>query len=154
MSTAIGLEESVSTDGEIRLQSVGPGFEMPVFVIFTSMNRTRKALEKASQLGKPFKRGIEILVMQIVPFFLPLDEPPVPFEFIVRRLEEMADDVTERTRISAYLCRDLLESLKRILNRNCPVVMGIRKSWWPTRDMRLSRKLRHAGYNVILVETE
>ena len=66
----------------------------------------------------------------------------------------MAAQFPVQIKISAYLCRDPLEALKRILNRNCPVVMGVRKRWWPTRDERVARKLRRAGYNVILVETE
>jgi hypothetical protein len=154
MSTAIGLEKSIGVDRAIDLRVVSPGFRLPVFVIFTSINRTLKALEKANQLAKPLQTGIVILAIQMVPYSLPLDEPPVPFEFVVRRLEEMADQFPEKTKISAYLCRDPMEALKSVLKHNCPVVMGIRKRWWPTRDERLARKLRHAGYDVILVEME
>jgi hypothetical protein len=154
MSTAIGLERLLSIDRKIEMQAIGPGFRLPVFVIFTSINRTLKALEKAGQLANPLRTRIEIIAVQTVPFTLPLDEPPVPFEFVVRRLEEMANQFQEQIKISAYLCRDSSEALKCVLNRNCPVVMGVRKRLWPTRDERLARKLRRAGYNVTLVETE
>ncbi len=154
MSTAIGIEKSTGTDRGIELKATVPGFRSPVYIIFTSIDRTLKALEKASQLANPLRTRIEILAVQTVPYALPLDEPPVPFEFLVRRLEEMADQFPEHTRISTYLCRDSFEALKRILDGNCPVVMGIRKRWLPTFDERLARKLRRAGFNVILVETE
>lgn len=154
MSTVVGVEKSNSIDSEIKPQAINPGFRLPVYVIFTSINRTLKALEKASQLAKSFQTGIEILAVQVVPYLLPLDEPPVPFEFVVRRLEAMAAQFPEQTRITAYLCRDPMEALKSVLKHNCPVVMGIPKRWWPTRDERLARKLRHAGYDVILVEME
>ena len=85
---------------------------------------------------------------------LPLDEPPVPFEFVIRRLKETTENFPMLLGISAYLCRDPLVALKRVLSRNCLVVMGLRKRWWPTRDERLARKLRHAGYNLISVEAE
>jgi hypothetical protein len=154
MSTNAGIEKLISIEGETKLQAISPEFRLPVYVIFTSINRTLKALEKAGQLAKPLQTGIEILAVQIVPYLLPLDEPPVPFEFVVRRFEEMVGQFSEKTRISAYLCRDPMEALKRVLKHNCPVVMGIRKRWWPTRDERLARKLRRARYDVILVETE
>jgi hypothetical protein len=111
-------------------------------------------LEKASQLANPLQCGIEILAVEAVPFALPLDNPPVPFEFLVNRLKEMAARFPQQIKISAYLCRDQLEALTRVLNRNSPVVMGVRKRWWPTHDEKLARKLRSAGYTVILVETE
>ena len=154
MSTVIGLEESFTTDRKIEMQAIGSEFWLPVYVIFTSIACTLKALEKASQLANPLRGRIEIIAVKSVPFTLPLDEPPVPFKFVVRRLEEMTSRFPESIRISSYLCREPLEALKRILNRNCPVVMGVRKWWFPAREERLARKLRRAGYNFILVETE
>jgi hypothetical protein len=154
MSTTVGIEKLISIEGEIKLQAVSLGFRLPVFVIFTSINRTLKALEKARQLARPLQTGIEIVAVQIVPYALPLDEPPVSFEFVVRRFKEMVDQFPEKIQISAYLCRDPMQAWKRVLKHNCPVVMGVRKRWWPTRDERLARKLRRAGYDVILAETE
>jgi len=153
MSIALGAEKSISFDCETKLQAIDPGFVQPVFVVFTSINRTLNALEKASQLAKPLQAGIEILVIQTVPYSLPLEDPSVPSKFLVRQLQKMSAQFPGRIRISPYLCRDLLDALKRILNRNCPVVMGVRKRWWPTHEQRAARKLRRAGYNVILVET-
>jgi hypothetical protein len=154
MTTAIGIDKLISLDEEMKPQAISIAFGLPVFVIFTSIDHALHALEKASQLARPLKSGIEIVVAQTVPFALPLDDPSVPFEFLVKRLKEMAVQFPEHVKISAYLCRDLLEVLKRTLNRNCLIVMGVRKSWWPTHDERVARELRRAGYNVILVETE
>jgi hypothetical protein len=153
MSTALGVEKPISFDSETKPQIINSGFVQPVFVVFTSINRTLNVLEKASQLAKPLQGGIEVLAIQTVPYSLPLEDPSVPSQFLVSRLEEMAAQFPEQIKISAYLCRDLLDALKRILNRNCAVVMGVRKRWWPTRDQRAARKLRRAGYNVILVES-
>jgi hypothetical protein len=148
MATATSIER------EIEPQAFHPEDQSPVSVIFTSMNQTVKALEKAGQLAKLQKNGIEILAVQTVSFALPLDDPSVPLKFLVRRLEEMAARFPEQIRISAYLCRDPMETLKRVLNKHCPVIMSVRKTWWPTRDKKLAKKLCRAGYSVILVETE
>lgn len=152
MSIALGAEKSISCDSETKPQAIGSGFVQPVFVVFTSLDRTLNALEKASQLAKPLQAGIEVLAIQTVPYSLPLEDPSVPSQFLVRRLEEMAAHFPGQFRISAYLCRDLLDALKRILNRDCPVVMGVGNRWWPTREQRAARRLRRAGYNVILAE--
>jgi hypothetical protein len=105
-------------------------------------------------LAQPLRSGVEVLALQTVPFALPLDDPSVPFNFLVRRLKKLAGRFPVPIRISGFLCRDLFETLERVLNRDCPVVMGIKKRWWPTHDERVARKLQHAGYNVTLVETE
>ena len=154
MSTAISLEKSISIDSNFGMPMIGPAFRLPVFVIFTTTDRTLKALAKAGQLASSLQTRIEIIAVQAVPFMLPLDEPPVPFEFVVRRLKEVTENFPVQLSISAYLCRDPLEALKCVLDRNCPVVMGIHKRWLPTRDEILARKLCHAGYNLISVEAE
>jgi len=128
--------------------------ELSVFVVFTSVNWTLKALERARELAQPLGADISVIALQVVPFPLPIDRPPVSMDFVAKRFEERAGEFSERTKVSAFLCRDPLEALKSILNPYCPVVMGVRKKWWPTRDERLARKLRRAGYEIILVETE
>ncbi len=153
MSTA-AAQRSISIVRETQTRAISLELQVRVFVIFTSMNRTLKAMEEAAQLTKPLGARIEVLTAQVVPFPLPLNDPPVSLEFVVRHLEEMAAGFPQKIRVSAYLCRDPMEAYKRVLNRTCPVVIGIRKRWWPTRDRRLARKLRRAGYDVILVETE
>jgi hypothetical protein len=154
MSTAVVTGKTIGLHDEAELQAGSRASRLAVFVIFTSINRTLKALEKAGQLARPLQTGITILVVQKVHYSLPLDEPPVPFEFVIRHFEEMVDRLPENTRISAYVCREPMQALKRVLKHNCPVVMGVRKRWWPTREERLARKLRRAGYDVIVVKME
>jgi hypothetical protein len=155
MAIAISINRLDLIDSEIKPEEIDPELRSPVFVLFTSMNRTLKALEKASQLAQSLHTGIEILVVQTVPFALPLEAPPVSNEFLMRRLAEMTDRFPIQIMISAYLCRDPMVALKRILEHHCQVVMGVPKTrWWLTRDRRLARKLRRADFQVIIVETE
>jgi hypothetical protein len=151
----VGLEKIISIG--IRAAEppiLSPEPEKSVTVISTSINRTIKALEKAAELAKPLRANIIVVAIQVVPYSLPLDRPPVPMEFVTRRFEEMASQLPGKIRVFAYLCRDPGEVLKRILTPDGPVVMGIRKRWWPSRDERLARTLRRAGYDMILVNQE
>ena len=153
MSTTANPRKSAdSTDDE--LLPISPECGLAVFVVFTSVNWTLKALEKAREIARPVGAKIVVVAVQVVPYPLPLDEPPVPMEFVIRRFEEKVGEFPEKTHISAYLCRDLMEAFKRILIPGCPVVIATQERWWPTRNQRLARKLRRAGYDVISVKTE
>jgi hypothetical protein len=157
MPTTTCFERPVSISiklGDAEPPRISPEPELSVFVVFTSINWTLKAVERAREMAKPIGANVVVIAVQVVPYPLPLHRPPVPMEFVIRRFEEEARESLEGTMVSAYLCRDPLIALKRILKPNCPVVMGIRKRWWPTSDERLARKLRRAGYKIALVETE
>lgn len=155
MATATDAEKPIGTNiGEPEIHCIVPEPETAVYVIFTSINWTLKALEKAREISRPFGVNIVVVIVQVVPFPLPLDKPPVPMEFVTRCFEKKVEEFPEEIKISAYLCRDPMVALKRVLNRRDPVVMGVRKTIWPTRDKRLAGQLKRAGYGIILVETE
>jgi hypothetical protein len=154
MSTATSLENMIEADESAHLQTARAGCSSPVVVIFTSPQRTLKALEKAGPVAKYLQAGIELLAIQTVPFALPLDRPPVSTEFFAKRLEALVDRLPENIQIAVYVCRDPIETLKRVLNRNSPVVMGVGKRWRLSRDHRLARELGRAGFSMTLVETE
>jgi hypothetical protein len=152
MATTINYENSVRFENEQLDSGLVP--EPFVFVIFTSINGTLKALQKALEIAQPVEAAVAVVALQVVPFPLPLDEPPVPMEFVVKRFQEMAGTISGDTIVSAYLCRNPMEAFKRVLKHNCPVVIGGKKRWLPGRDERLARKLRRAGYDVSFFETE
>jgi hypothetical protein len=132
-----------------------PKVKTPIFVIFTSINGTLKAMEIANQIAQSTDGRIELLVVQAVPYPLQLDEPQVQNELLLRQLGEMAGEFQLQTRISALTCRDSLKTLQRLLYRNCQVVMAVPPAGLlPNHDRTLARKLKGAGYNVTLVETE
>jgi nucleotide-binding universal stress UspA family protein len=137
-----------------HLGGIGPWLQRSVFVLFTSTDRTLKALEKACELAQSLGCPVLVVAAVPVPFPLPLEDPPVPFDFIIRRFREQISRFPAMISIVAYLCRDRLTALKGILAHNAPIVIGVSKRWWPTRDERLAKKLIRAGYAVLLVETE
>jgi hypothetical protein len=137
---------------ELSLVSSKSG--LAVYVVFTSIDLTLKALQKARDIAGSLRASIVIVAVQAVPFPLQLDTPPVSMEFVIKRFEEKAGELGEKTSVSAYLCRDPMNAFRRILNPGCPVVIGLKKRLWPTRNERLARKLRRAGYDVISVNQE
>ena len=148
---------SISTDLEGHIAGpcrIAQESHPEVFVLYTSQEQTLKALKRAGDLAKPIGARIVVLVAQTVPYQLQLDEPPVSLKFIMRRFERIASQYPAKTEVRVCFCRNQLEMLKSILISDSPVVLGTRKRWWPTHEARLARRLRQAGYEVILVETE
>jgi hypothetical protein len=131
-----------------------PDPRLAVFVIFTSISETLKALERAQQIAEPVGATVHIVAAQVVPYPLQLDQPPVSLDFLIREFEAKADGHLDNTQISIYLCRDREEALRRVLSFGCPVVIGIRKRWLPTWDECLAKKLRRIGYDVLSVAEE
>jgi hypothetical protein len=156
MSTLIKFGKPAGTPGEDTApENTASESGVPVSVLFTSTNQTIRALEHAEVLASRTGAGVNVVAALVVPFPLPLDRPPVPFEFIIRRFEELTKNCARKTQICTYLCRDPVIALKTVLDPKSPVIMGVReKSWWPSREKRFARKLRRAGYEVILVEAE
>jgi hypothetical protein len=142
------------TGGETKPQRITPEPQLEVSVFFTSREQTLKALRKAGDIARPVGASIVVLVAQTVPYPLPLDKPPVRLDCVIRRFEKIARQYPVKTQVRICLCRDPLEMLKSTLSADSLVVVGTRKGWWPTREARLARKLRRAGYEVILEETE
>ena len=128
--------------------------DLIVAVVFTSVEATIGALRRAGTLAHQLNARIDLLVLQIVPYPLPITSPPVLLDFSERRFRVIARESTVETTVHIYLCRDRVETLAKVLRPNSLVVIGDRKQWWPTAGKRLAKQLRRAGHEVIMVETE
>jgi hypothetical protein len=135
----------VGKDAEARLN---------ISVVFTSVEATLEALNRAGELASRLSGHITLLVPQIVPYPLPLSSPPVLLDWNERRFSLIASKSPVATRVMLYLCRDRLEILMEALAPRSLVVLGGRRRWWPTAERRLSWKLRRAGHEVVFAEME
>lgn len=126
-----------------------------ISVIFTSVEATVAALRRAGALAGNLGLRITLLVPQVVPYPLPLESPPVLLDWNEHRFRVIAGESPVETIVRLYLCRDSLDTLKRVLSPKSVVVVGGSKAWWPfTREKMLARRLRRAGHQVIFTEKE
>ena len=126
-----------------------------IYVVSTSPEATGAALAEAGKFAESLGAQLTLLVTQIVPYPLPLDNPPVSAEFNERRFRALAVQNPIETRVRVFLCRDKFTTLTSLLYPSSVVVIGgRRRRRWPTRDERLAGKLRHAGHDVIFVQPE
>jgi hypothetical protein len=128
------------------------GHRFEVSVVFTSPDATAAALKVADALAKGLTARISLIFPQVVPYPLPVDNPPVSSEFCEGRLSKIANESRVETTIFFYLCRDRLATLRAVLKRGSIVVIGGRRKWWPTPEESLAGKIRRWGHEVIFTE--
>lgn len=126
-----------------------------VTVVFTTAFATIAALRRAGAYASILFPQVTLIVPQIVPYWLPLERPPVLMEFNERRFAEIAEECPVETVVRIYLCRDRFTTLNAILSPRSLVIIGGRKRrWWPSAESLLGRRLRRLGHEVILIEPE
>jgi hypothetical protein len=117
------------------------------------VHSTLAALKEAGDLASQLGARITLIVPEIVPYPIPLETPPVLVKFNEHRFRVIAHQSPIETHVQIYLCRDRLVALKSALKPGSIVVLGGPKRWWPTKDERLARDLRGAGYEMVFKET-
>jgi len=149
---------SVNRSAPNTLETGHPGGPLDVVVMFTDVPGTLKALKTAAELAHNLNGRIRLLAPQVVPYPLPLDSPQVSRQFNERRFQTLAADgsvpVLIDTRVEMCLCRDRDAAVCQTLGSEALVVMAARRSWLPTAEKALARKLRKKGHHVILVDSE
>ncbi len=73
-------------------------------VVFTSVDATLAALKEAGRLANNLSAHITLVVLQIVPYPLPLTSPLVDWN--ERRFRVIASESPVETMVHLYLCRD------------------------------------------------
>jgi hypothetical protein len=128
--------------------------KLEVNVIHTRLPGTALTLNTAMGLARGLGARVIVHMAQVIPYPLALKSPPVSVQFAERQLLALAGEQLVETRIQMYLCRDLTETIRRILKPDSLVVIGGRERWWPTREQRLAGILQRDGHHVILTHAD
>lgn len=123
-----------------------------VSVLYTTVDDTLGAARVASELANAMRVPLRVVHFRTVPRQVPVDEPdglsPIETSSFVARLHE--EGITARMRV--YLCRDEATTIPFAFRPNSIVVVGGRRSWWPTQAERWRHALEAAGHFVMLVD--
>jgi hypothetical protein len=123
-----------------------------VNVVFTTADETLAAVHVASVLGKAL--GVPLTVILFSPVSYPLSTeapagvPPVEAETFIERVR--AQGIEARVRV--YMCGNDDHVLPNAFRPHSFIVVGGRRSWWPTAAERLRRRLEGAGHFVVFVD--
>jgi hypothetical protein len=122
---------------------------MEVVVLHTTVPETLQALKTAARLAHGLSARIRLLVLEVVPYPLPLDRPNVPLSFTHRRFHTLAGNATIETTIDIHLVRDPDKSIESALEPHSVIVMGAHRAWWPSAHTRVAKRLERLGHQVV-----
>src|SRR4030095_8264431 len=114
---SLAFHQSLSPEVALPVAPPAEALEsrLNITVVFTSIAATEQALDRAGSLAESLAARITLVVPQIVPYPLPLTSPPVLLAFQEKRFEEIASASCVEIKVEIYLCRDNVETLKRVL---------------------------------------
>jgi hypothetical protein len=122
---------------------------LEVVVLHTKITETLDALKTAAQLAQNLSARIRLLVLEVVPYPLPLHQPDVSLRYTQRRFRTLAENASIETTVDIHLVRDPQKILDSVLEPHSIVVMGARRAWWPMANRRMARRLERAGHQVV-----
>jgi hypothetical protein len=149
MATQRQLSWVEAKEWQVQPATEKPDSSLEVVVLHTTTPGTLRALQEAARLANGLAAQIRLLVLQAVPYPLPLDEPPVPLEFTRSRFRAVASDVPVKTQVDIRIGRDRRRMLESILQPRSVVVLGDRPGWWPSEQKRLVKWLTGQGHQVV-----
>jgi hypothetical protein len=139
---AIGLWRPVTPVGESN--------SLEVVVLHTTTKATLRSLRTAAELAAGLGARIRLLVLEVVPYPLEIEEPRVSLDFTQRRFRTVVSEARVDTLIDIRLGRDRREMLESALNPGSVVVLE-RGAWW-TAQHRLAKRLKRLGHQVVLAD--
>jgi len=143
-----GRHRTIATQGANNDASGEAPLE--VIVLHTTTSATLRALRTAARLAEGLAARIRLLVLEIVPYPLPVAAPPVPLEFTHRRFRTVALETKIDTDVDIRLGRDKAQMLESALKPHSLVVMAAKTGWWPNAEKRLARRLENLGHQVVV----
>jgi hypothetical protein len=124
-----------------------------IYLLYTGIESTLAAARAAAPFAKALNAPLTVVHFQTVPYPLPVDAAtgisPIHTPAFLGRLRGEGLDA----QVQVYLCRDDQRVMPLTLNMRSLVVLGGRRSWWPTPVERSRRTLEAAGFFVVFVDT-
>ena len=125
----------------VRTELLTAATQPTVYVIATNFTGTRAALETAVPLARGSRARLEVLVPQLVPYPLPIDEPPNRRRLSRNGIARSSTTCARRRRWCLRCRRTDDVILQRLPPAATVVLGGAAGVWRASRDERLARRL-------------
>jgi hypothetical protein len=151
----MGAQELLLTSRHSVATPADPRGDSPleVIVLHTTTGATLQALRTAARLAEGLAARIRLLVLEVVPYPLPVSAPPVSSEFTHRHFRTVALETKIETDVDIRLGRDKTQMLESALKPRSLVVIAAKSRWWPSAEKRLAKRLERTGHQVVVCST-
>lgn len=123
-------------------------------MLHTDARATVRAIEQVAGLTEGLAANIRVLVLQVVPYPLPLETPDVPVQFTSERVAKMLAPLGVEVQLEICVGRDRSAMLASAFSPGSLVVVGSKRRWWPSEESKIRRLLRRLGHQVISTGSE
>ena len=141
--------QSCVRDPRRSLAGPVPEGSLEVVVLHTTIPGTLTSLKRAGELAAGLAASIRLLVLNVVPYPLPVESPQVPVAFTQRRFTTIACDARVDTVVDIRLGREKASMMEAALKPHSVVVLERRRNWWPHPTRRLAKRLERLGHQVV-----
>ena len=121
-----------------------------VTVVYTDPRPTLTAVSKVAYLARDLVPEIRLLVLQVVPYPLPLERPDVSLRLMAQTFVEFLAPLQLEVHVDIRLGRDRIAMLASSFTRKSMVVLGSGGRWGAMHERNIARFLRRLGHHVIL----
>jgi hypothetical protein len=128
--------------------------DLQVVIPHRAPHLTKAALKYAAGLANDLDVRLRLIDVHVVPYGVPLDQPTVNPQYLIRRIRHLARESTLPVSAEIVYARDWEQGFRRALGPGSLVLMAIKRSWWRSSEKRLAARLRKIGHHVIWVECE
>ncbi len=145
--TLIGIEET----GAARGQAVAPQLE--VNVVYVNHQAALYGVREAARLAASLHARIRLVVPSVVPYPLPLTEPPVQMAHFEQCIQALASEANANISAEIFLCREYRD-VARMLPKESLVIVAAQTTAWRfwSGAQRLGRVLAGFGHHVFFVD--
>ena len=125
----------------------------PLQIVVPHLNPalTAKALEAAVYLARGFDAAVILTAVYVLPYPAPLECQEGIRERMESELLALARTTPGDVKAKLVFARDRETAFCGLLPPRALVVIGTRRHWWPTREVRFARRLTAAGHSVAVI---
>jgi len=123
---------------------------LDVVVLYTSAELAEAALKRAEELAHGMEVRVRLVSAQIVPYPLPVNQPPVNLQHLQHELELISERSGLEVEAEIVLARDIQTALQKALEPHSVVVLASRRRLWRTKEESLRKECVKAGHEVVL----
>jgi hypothetical protein len=122
-------------------------------VLATTVEGTRCAMANAKQLTDGLDGRIILIVPRLKSLSIPFDLASDDRTAIGEEHRTLAASAGADVTVLLCVCERLDDVVHQMLGRSSLVIVGGRtKTWWPSREQRLARRLTGQGYPVVFAQ--
>ena len=137
------------------LRTVDPtGVALEVTVLYRNPRSTLSALGSVVRLSDGLSAAIRLLVLQVVPYPLPIEKPDVSLGLLAENVRRLTSTIGAGIHVDIRVGRDRRQMLESALTPGSLIVMGGAARWWPGTDYRTAKRLRRLGHQVLYANSE